>query len=853
MPRSSGSLSDDAVRQQAQVLGQVNTVQFTPVLENTVPVAALMQQTNDVPQLRLSSNALLNQIGLIDPQLAGQLGRVGQPVIAGVPRDQISVPICPTAEVTDLVLFESAATPAQKFYLPRYRIATQVVSGHQQYRMALEEYQVGWQLTVYLERFPAPELGPTSQAASELPHDLAVILRYQIAGSGGAQKELAFSEVTQAEDGMRAALTVFSLAERDELFRAMTTEGYQAELIMRRAVQVAVPIDLQPSPPTLDLANVVGPISTAFARTAVFQPSHPALLDSARWRGRFPFPTPLPLATVLPVPNLVFKGTETYEVRGQQWTRYSLSVSNLADYANDLFAAAPDLPPCGNNTNASRTWVTIYADGGQPLYGFCALGTPSDLENLWFAVALGQQAPQSVYITLNDRRTGQIVNSVPVVLPAIAHFREVNAALDSIVSPFLFSPDLYSYIFRSITPETNSATGLLRWPVGSHNYYQELARPYIFYYLPDSFKLVRRPDGARTPWMSVRLTTSDGFQSQATTQVTLSYAAAPFLDADRLALANPELAGHIPASVGRGPQLEPLMTTAVRFFIQRPQAIGAVYEERNTASVALRSAIQDTLTMPLADFQPLFEAMMEPSAALFHGKVVVEISGWPAEEVSFTGRMDDMAGDVLSYTAIPDAASSGLTVTLTNAIESPVRIGELKAALSRGAASGVAEIRELNLPIERLASGEGITFVVAPHEPVSGDGELVALFDLNHVTTIPDAPAIWDAIVEEATSEYYRNVTVKAVPALFEPPAGRPDDQIVAIVVVFEHGTTVELTTDQLQAVAQVNLPIAAAVLRQTVSDAYNYRVVTVRKNGQQQESNPAPRPDMLFYVDVVK
>jgi hypothetical protein len=849
MPRSSISLSDEILRQPVHALKQANLVQFTPALENTAPVAAVVQQTNDVPQLRLSTNAVLNHIDFIDPQLAGQLGQVGRPLIAGVTRDQISVPICPTVEVTDQVLFEAAATPAQKFYLPRYRIATQVVSGHQQYRLTFEEYQAGWQLVAYLERFPAPELGSTSQAASELPHDIAVILRYQIVGSGGAQKELAFNEVTQADGGMRAALTVASLVECDELFRAMTIADYHAELIVRRVVRVAVPVNPQPLATTLGFEEVVSPIFTHIPITLPPPPPvSPILVHQS-----FPLPIPFPPPRPMPTPNLIFKGNEVYEAGGQSWVRYSLSVSNWDEYATDLFAPAPDLPPCGNNTNASRTWVDIYAEGGQRIYGFCGLGDPSHLDGIWFAVAVAQQAPPSVYITLNDRRTGQSISSAPLALPVIPRFREVSTALDSMISPFLFSPDLHGYIFRNITPQTSPATGLLRWQVAAHSYYQELARPYIFYYLPDAFKLVRRPDGTRPPWMSVRLTTSDGFHSQATTQVTLSYAVAPFLDADRLAAATPELASHIPASAGRGPQLEPLMTTAVRFFIERPQAVGAVTEERNTASVALRSAIHDTLTMPLTDFQPLFDALVQPNATLFHGKVVVDVSGWPAEEISFIGRMDDLAGDVLFYAAIPDGASGGLKVTLTNAIESKLRIGGLTAALSRGGAFAVAEIHDLSLPIEKLEPGESMTFVVAPHDPVSGDGELVARFDLDDVKTIPDALAIWNAIVEEATSDYYRNITVKAVPALFEPPADRPDDQIVAIVVAFERGATVELAPDHLEDTAQVDLPIEAVIARQTVSDAYNYRVTTVRKNGQQQDSTPAPRRDQLFYVDVVK
>ena len=97
-------------------------------------------------------------------------------------------------------------------------------------------------------------------------------------------------------------------------------------------------------------------------------------------------------------------GTEDYEAGGQPWTRYSLRVDNWSSFPDDLFEAAPDLPPCGLNRNASRTWVDIHAQGGARLYGFCALSSANDLKSLWFATPRNQAPPAGVYITLQDRR-----------------------------------------------------------------------------------------------------------------------------------------------------------------------------------------------------------------------------------------------------------------------------------------------------------------------------------------------------------------------------------------------------------------------------------------------------------------
>jgi hypothetical protein len=113
----------------------------------------------------------------------------------------------------------------------------------------------------------------------------------------------------------------------------------------------------------------------------------------------------------LPTPRLIYTGKEDYTVSGTAYTRYKLAVANRDDYPASLFKPAPDLPPCGLNTNSARTWVNIYDSSGGYIYGFCALSSPSDLSGLWFAVPKGKAPPKSVYITLNDRRCKVVLKS----------------------------------------------------------------------------------------------------------------------------------------------------------------------------------------------------------------------------------------------------------------------------------------------------------------------------------------------------------------------------------------------------------------------------------------------------------
>jgi hypothetical protein len=120
-------------------------------------------------------------------------------------------------------------------------------------------------------------------------------------------------------------------------------------------------------------------------------------------------PTPVIVHTLAnqppPKPVLYLMRTEAFTTGGKNWIRYRYDVANKAEYPAEMFAAAPTLPPCGSNTNASRTWVDFFDSTGRRLYGFCALGSPQDLGKLWFALEEGVIPPSYVYIELNDRQT----------------------------------------------------------------------------------------------------------------------------------------------------------------------------------------------------------------------------------------------------------------------------------------------------------------------------------------------------------------------------------------------------------------------------------------------------------------
>ena len=108
----------------------------------------------------------------------------------------------------------------------------------------------------------------------------------------------------------------------------------------------------------------------------------------------------------LPPPNpvLIFTGAEYFSTGGKNFVRYRFDVFNKDMYANDMFAAAPALPPCGANTNSSRTWIDIFDQSGKRLNGFCALSRSGDLNGIWFAAEVDVVPPSWIYIEMNDRQ-----------------------------------------------------------------------------------------------------------------------------------------------------------------------------------------------------------------------------------------------------------------------------------------------------------------------------------------------------------------------------------------------------------------------------------------------------------------
>jgi hypothetical protein len=113
-----------------------------------------------------------------------------------------------------------------------------------------------------------------------------------------------------------------------------------------------------------------------------------------------------------PNPVLIWKSASpTTGSDGQSYIGITLGISNYAKYGSEMFAVAPQLPPCGSNKNASRSWLNVYDAGtGKQIYAYCAVNGSSMLRTFSFNLKR-ENVPQGIYVVLDDRASNKTYKS----------------------------------------------------------------------------------------------------------------------------------------------------------------------------------------------------------------------------------------------------------------------------------------------------------------------------------------------------------------------------------------------------------------------------------------------------------
>jgi hypothetical protein len=111
---------------------------------------------------------------------------------------------------------------------------------------------------------------------------------------------------------------------------------------------------------------------------------------------------------LLPKPDLNYQGA-TNGVSGY-WDEW-IGINNAVSFDNALFAASPNLPACGLNKSASRTWIQVFTDTGTPIQGWCAISSNTQLKKLGFPWKSSAPKPKGIYIRITDRLCNRVVQS----------------------------------------------------------------------------------------------------------------------------------------------------------------------------------------------------------------------------------------------------------------------------------------------------------------------------------------------------------------------------------------------------------------------------------------------------------
>lgn len=529
---------------------------------------------------------------------------------------------------------------------------------------------------------------------------------------------------------------------------------------------------------------------------------------------------------------------------------------------------------------AVRYLITASLQGRVVNWDLTPAPSPSGVA-LTLVLELGDFASRDLlYAAMTDpaSQTKLIVrNQLDLALPSYPPSQAYNrttVAVDVTV-PFVFSKELDSNVFvglhdvSSTLPPWNVCA--VNWNGRRYTYYQANNQPTQVYFLPDAFKIGRQITLPRRPTLAVTAAGAD----MASMQMTLSYLAAPVWDPQRIAAAGPELQKTL--ALTGPPSLALFQATGTTLLLNLPSAdpaSGVALTEQKNALIDLTAGMKGSVTMGVAQFRDIYNALFDARSALLSGEVRVTV-GTDTAHIPFIARIDDTAGAILDIHSEVDTNANSLSVVLSNAIESPVHIEALSGVICRGdtpiASSnvGMAPVPPTDLapagadPNKAPAGKMTVTLTPAPGGQTL-DKTCTALLDMSKVTVVADPTATWHAIMrDQDVAPVSRTVTLKLVAATLTSPAPagtpkpEPKDTVLAVQVVFGNGQTATFDATQsadqagfLNQVVKLSVPMEAFILNNSPVDTYKYHTDVITGDGHTRQGDwVTDNRDTLFIV----
>ncbi|MGV8963290.1 MAG: hypothetical protein ACOH2V_07905 [Candidatus Saccharimonadaceae bacterium] len=595
-------------------------------------------------------------------------------LLKGTPASELKVPYTNNQQPVDTEIFFINDPLNGKTYLPRYKIKIQKVSDKQQLMIKLSEATEGegGTLNIQLQYIAPPEIAAAVVDLVPAEHNVSFELRYTLSNTG-YKKIVAFTEIIKTDDGYDISAHINSFLEYNQLVAAMLEGSYGCQLVIKREISFGVPFW---NTQTIKNLNIN--------------------------------------------PQLYYTKKEVSNINGQDFVRLYLSIKNWESFSKDLFNPAPTLPPCGNNTNSSRTWVDIFDDQGKRLYGYCAFNTNESLKDFSFAVAANQTLPVSVYITLTDREqnkvyTSNIVNlqNNPVPLTdTIAETLYTITVKEFIQEePFHLPELIYPYIYRNTTRTAVNDGGFIQHHVVfrriEHIYLQEELNPSNFYFLPDSFVLSRLEYPPFSPSFKTKLvgrTIED-------LSAFINYEAEAYIDTDRMINAFDELQKKTGFDKDKI-SFAPLSITGDKLLykLSVPGTIG--FTERKDSLITLTKIIDALPAISLPIFEDLFDNLTNAlTTAMLQGHVEVTILGRAQPVIIPVNlKLTEVNSEVL---IIEQSKMPIFYISVVNDTVFTLQAQGLVAELQDG--ENILSCSKANLPLPlNLAPGEKTNFILIP-------------------------------------------------------------------------------------------------------------------------------------------
>lgn len=594
----------------------------------------------------------------------------------GIPQSKLEVPYADVEKLSDSILYTDPANVSKKYFVPFYDIEVHRISGKQQLRIELKESTEGegGSLRVLLKARPTDSLENRLNGASEMDHQRDLNLVYTVPGTG-IEKRVAFNEILETESGIDATLRVSSFQEFSQVCTAISDSEYACKLEINRTIKAAIP-------KYLGTHNKPGNEK----------------------------------------PILQFTKKEAQVIRGNRFTRIYLSIQNWDAFPDDLFRASPELPPCGQNRNASRTWLNIFNAEGQRLYGYCGFGKNENLQNFSFAIRAGQPLPSACYVELLDRKLNKkyVSNRVnlsgqPTSEPLKPGERMYTVLTGKLTQTqlFHFTESQHPYIFRNTGDRDTVAGGYkpfhIQWEKdgSEHVYLQEEVNPTNFLYLPDIYKVARETEAPFSPKFTVKLAGRklDDLKAEISYQLE--------------AVANPERLEDAFSKLKQNSEIEedevtfhPLILPGkqLEYKLSLPESSG--FQTRSDSLLTLEG-IQDELPpISLEAFESLFDIITDPASIsnLLTGHVEVDLPGISIPPLPVSIRLGETEKNMLGLDMMKNSV---FQVEVKNVTSQVLSAQGVVITIQDGANTFTGSKAGLTLPL-KLSVGESVVFTVIP-------------------------------------------------------------------------------------------------------------------------------------------